>query len=111
MGYFFASHKSVPFRRSNPALAPSSTPIAAPSVAPTGAPVIAPSLAPSDLNNLLEQSFREVLLTCQDACAARQSAVEGSAEWYKCTGEILACGKLTKVLSKLHEDLLELVYH
>jgi len=33
------------------------------------------------------------------------SAAEGSAEWHKRTGEILACGKLTNVLCNLQESI------
>jgi hypothetical protein len=48
---------------------------------------------------------RAILLVCAEACAARRSAAEGSAEWHKRTGEILACGKLPNVLCNLQESI------
>jgi hypothetical protein len=68
---------------------------------------VAPQLGAQQIDaaELLEQSLREILLVCQEACAARQTAVKDSAEWHKRTGEILACAKLTDVLLKLQQRL------
>jgi hypothetical protein len=69
-------------------------------------PIAQQSIAPqTDAVELVEQSLREILLVCEEACAARQTAVKNSAEWHKRTGEILACGKLTDVLFKLQQRL------
>jgi hypothetical protein len=56
-----------------------------------------------NLDRTVELSLLEILLACEEACAARRSAPKGSAEWYKRTGEILAHGKLTHVLYNLQE--------
>ncbi len=64
-----------------------------------------PSAARLDMQAIVEHSLQEILLVCAEACAARRSAPEGSAEWHKRTGEILACGKLTNVLYHLQESL------
>jgi hypothetical protein len=54
-----------------------------------------------NLDWTVERSLREILLACVEACAAMRCAPEGSAEWYKRTGEILAHGKLTHVIYNL----------
>jgi hypothetical protein len=64
-----------------------------------------PSVAQTDVHDIVERSLREVLLICEQACATRQSAPEGSPDWYKRTGEILACAKLTSVLCKLEQGI------
>ena len=58
-----------------------------------------PEGARCDVQSIIERSLEEVLSLCQDAAAARRCATEGSAEWHKRTGEILACAKFTSVLS------------
>ena len=64
-----------------------------------------PSAARLDMQAVVEHSLQEILLVCAEACTARRSAPEGSAEWHKRTGEILACGKLTNVLYNLQESI------
>lgn len=63
------------------------------------------SVAQMDVHDIVERSLREVLLICEQACATRQTAPEGSPEWYKRTGEILACAKLTSVLCRLEQSV------
>jgi hypothetical protein len=58
-----------------------------------------------DLRCIVERSLREILLVCQEACAARQCAPKGSAEWHKRTGEILACSKFTSILYELQASI------
>jgi hypothetical protein len=43
----------------------------------------------------------EIFAFCSHACDARQTACEGSAEWHKRTGEILAYARMTSLLSRL----------
>ena len=62
------------------------------------------SVLPTDVHDIVERCLREVVLVCEQACASRQSASEGSPEWYKRTGEILACAKLTSVFCKLQQS-------
>jgi hypothetical protein len=45
----------------------------------------------------------EIFAFCSDACDARQSAHENSAEWHKRTGEILAYARMTALLSRLEK--------
>ena len=71
----------------------------------------APLAAPPEVRRIVERSLQEVLLLCQQARAARQAAAEGSAEWHKRTGEILACAKLTKLLSQLQVSTSETTIH
>jgi hypothetical protein len=59
----------------------------------------------ADLERVVERSLREILVACQEAHAARCSASEGSEEWHRHTGEILAYGKLTHVFCHLQKHL------
>jgi len=59
-----------------------------------------------DLPEAVEHALRDILDACQQACEARRCALEGSPEWYKRTGEILAYGKMTHVFSSLQQRLL-----
>jgi hypothetical protein len=43
----------------------------------------------------------EIFALCQDACDARKAASQGSAEWHKRTGEVLAYARVTSLLCKL----------
>jgi len=54
---------------------------------------------------MVERALRQILLVCEEACAARHAAPEDSAEWHKRTGEILACGKLTSILYELQAGI------
>jgi MEDS: MEthanogen/methylotroph, DcmR Sensory domain len=54
-----------------------------------------------DIGRMVERSLQEIVLACAESCAARRDSPEGSVEWHKRTGEILAYGKLTNVLDKL----------
>lgn len=54
-----------------------------------------------DLENALERALREVLVACQQACEARRGVPQDAPEWHKRTGEILAYGRFTRVLSDL----------
>lgn len=53
------------------------------------------------LDRIVEQALREILVVGAKALASRRLATEGSAEWHKRTGEILACGKLTALFDRL----------
>jgi hypothetical protein len=68
-------------------------------------PLEAPQFADfaADLHRRVQCSLRDILLACQQACVARRSAAEGGPEWHKSTGEILAYGKLTRVLCNLQD--------
>jgi hypothetical protein len=50
---------------------------------------------------VVKEALDEILTFCIEACAERQAATEGSPEWHKRTGEILAYGKMTHALAKL----------
>jgi hypothetical protein len=47
------------------------------------------------------EALDELLEHCGQALSERDRAEEGSAEWHKRTGEILAFAKMTSVLDKL----------
>jgi hypothetical protein len=49
----------------------------------------------------VEDVLFDILVASQEAGTARQSAAEGTAEWYKRTGEILAYGRLTHLFCRL----------
>jgi hypothetical protein len=51
------------------------------------------------------RALDQILLACQQSCAARRRVAEGTAEWHKRTGEILAYGNMTHVFIGLHESL------
>jgi len=59
------------------------------------------SLSHSETRNIVERALRQIILACEDACAAKLIAPQGSAEWCKRTGEILAYGKVTSMLCRL----------
>ncbi len=59
------------------------------------------STSETAVTHLVELVFREILVACGEATAARQSAPVGSSEWQKRTGEILAYGRVTHVLDRL----------
>jgi hypothetical protein len=56
-----------------------------------------------EFEQLAGKALREILRYCHQASEARQSVPEESPEWHKRTGEILAFGKLTKVLNELEK--------
>lgn len=60
-----------------------------------------------DLQNSITESVKdaldEILTFCADAITAREEAEEGSAEWHKRTGEILAYGRMTCSLSRVEQ--------
>jgi hypothetical protein len=58
-----------------------------------------------DVQRVVDRSLRQILLVCEEACAARQAAPKDSPEWYKRTGEILAYGKLTSILCELQASV------
>jgi hypothetical protein len=60
-------------------------------------PLVRQDLVASEVKVVLD----EIFAFCSDACDARQTACEGSAEWYKRTGEILAYARMTSLLSRL----------
>jgi chaperonin cofactor prefoldin len=47
------------------------------------------------------EALDEILNLCGQALSERDRADEGSAEWHKRTGEVLAYAKMTSVLDKL----------
>lgn len=59
-----------------------------------------------DLPEAVEHALRDILDACQEACEARRCALEGSPEWHKRTGEILAYGNMTHIFSSLQQRLL-----
>jgi hypothetical protein len=56
-----------------------------------------------DFHCFVEACLREILAACQEAHEARRSVPEGSEEWHKLTGEILAYGKMTHVFYQLRQ--------
>ena len=58
-----------------------------------------------DLQDAVERALQEILQACENACEARRSAPEGTPEWHKRTGEILAYGNLTHIFSHLKENM------
>jgi len=58
---------------------------------------------PNSITELVKGALDQILTFCGDACTAREEAEEGSAEWHKRTGEILAYGRMTYSLSKLEQ--------
>jgi MEDS: MEthanogen/methylotroph, DcmR Sensory domain len=58
-----------------------------------------------DVAQSVDESLREILAACEEACAERRAAVPESAEWNKATGEMLAYGKLTDILYRLQESI------
>ncbi|MGA2812163.1 MAG: hypothetical protein ABSG16_12235 [Candidatus Acidiferrum sp.] len=66
---------------------------------------------PRDCDLHFEPTFdgalREILEACREACEARRNAPEGTPEWHKRTGEILAYAKMTNVFSQLQDTMLE----
>ena len=57
----------------------------------------------NSVTELVKDALDEILTFCADAYTAREEAKEGSAEWHKRTGEILAYGRMTFSLSKLEQ--------
>jgi hypothetical protein len=55
------------------------------------------------LDRIVEHALQEILAVCAEALASRRCAAEGSVEWQKHTGEILACGKLTNLFDRLQK--------
>jgi len=53
----------------------------------------------------IRTTLNEIHAFCSDACDARQAAREGSAEWHKRTGEVLAYARMTAMLSMLEEGI------
>jgi len=53
------------------------------------------------LDTHVEEVLFDILVASQAAGSARQLAAEGTAEWYKRTGEILAYGRLTHLFCRL----------
>jgi hypothetical protein len=47
--------------------------------------------------------LQEISEFCSDAIDAQSAACEGSAEWHKRTGEILAYAMMTALLSRIEE--------
>jgi hypothetical protein len=47
------------------------------------------------------EALEEILKYSGDALWERANAVEGSAEWHKLTGQILAYGRMTATLDRL----------
>ena len=54
-----------------------------------------------DLDMLLAEALSRIVRYCGEASEGMRSESEGSAGWHKCTGEILAYGRLTATLDKL----------
>lgn len=57
----------------------------------------------ASLDYMVERLLREILVQCQAACVARESASPGDPESQKYTGEILAYGRLTSALCGLQQ--------
>jgi hypothetical protein len=55
----------------------------------------------------LDRAQREILEACREACEARRNAEEGTPEWHKRTGEILAYARMTNVFSQLQDAIHE----
>jgi len=59
-------------------------------------------------NDALAEQVRyalaEIFAFCANAYEARESACEGSAEWHKRTGEVLAYARMTSLLSRLEQQ-------
>jgi hypothetical protein len=55
------------------------------------------------LDRIVGDALQEILVVCAEAVALRQRAAEGSVEWHKRTGEILACGKMTTLFDRLQK--------
>jgi hypothetical protein len=60
-------------------------------------PLVRQDLVASEVKVVLD----EIFAFCADACDARRTAFQGSAEWHKRTGEILAYARMTSLLSRL----------
>ena len=58
-----------------------------------------------EARSIVERGLSQIMLACEEACAARLTTAEGSAEWHKRTGEILAYGKATSLLCRLQAAL------
>jgi hypothetical protein len=55
------------------------------------------------LKERIREGLEMILAFCADACEARENACEGSAEWHKRTGEVLAYARMTSLLSRVEE--------
>ncbi len=60
----------------------------------------ASSISVGTVDVILESILRE----CGESCAAFQSEIVASPEWYKRAGEILAYGRLTHLLVRFREQ-------
>lgn len=54
-------------------------------------------------NRLVKRTLQQILDYCGEVMVERRRAAEGSAEWHKRTGEILACARLTNLISRLED--------
>ncbi len=61
------------------------------------------SAAAREPSGLVKRTLKEILDYCGEVMDSRQQAAEGSAEWHKRTGEILACARLTSLLWELED--------
>jgi hypothetical protein len=61
------------------------------------------SAAAREPSGLVKRTLKEILDYCGEVMDSRQQAAEGSAEWHKRTGEILACARLTSLLWDLED--------
>jgi hypothetical protein len=59
--------------------------------------------SPREWNRLVTKTLKDILKYCGEVIEARRKAPEGSPEWHKRTGEILACAQLTSSISELED--------
>jgi hypothetical protein len=55
------------------------------------------------LKDRIQEALETILAFCADAYDARENACEGSAEWHKRTGEVLAYARMTSLLWGIEE--------
>jgi DcmR-like sensory protein len=54
-------------------------------------------------NRLVKRTLKDILDYCGEVMVERRRAATGSAEWHRRTGEILACARLTSLVSRLED--------